>query len=90
MIAVYYVHQTKKQDVLDALVSILGEGIHDEHLTFLSSWGKESQLLNSFDRSAHYLSPLNKNVKKAVVFKSAIRLFARSRSALCFGICCVT
>ena len=79
MIAVYYIHQHSKKFVLNEIAPFTDGNTTIKHLNFLSSWGKESKLFQNFDKTAHYLSPLNTKINKAIIFKWAIPLgFSKS------------
>lgn len=79
MIAVYYIHQHSKKFVLNEIAPFTNGSTTIRHLNFLSSWGKESKLFQNFDKTAHYLSPLNTKINKAIILKRAIPLgFSKS------------
>jgi 2-polyprenyl-3-methyl-5-hydroxy-6-metoxy-1,4-benzoquinol methylase len=72
--AVYYIHQVSQEKTLDIVKQVINDADTLDDIHYFSAWGQLVTPVTTYSPCAHYLAPLDRQFKRAVVLKNAIPL----------------
>ena len=81
LVAVYYPNRDSQERTLRKLRRLPRLGSDTTSYRYFSSWGKHLAASSSYERCAHYLAPLNRSFRRAIVIKYALPLYSASAVA---------
>lgn len=78
---IYYVHQYEQSKTLRLVAPLLSKNPEDRTVRYFSSWGRSLSPTTNYKPCAHFLTPLDRSSKRALVLKRALPLPSASAVA---------